>query len=189
MTARLLVAAALALTLLAYVALVRPLEARIAERYRSLSDERRTLGDEAVLTARIADAERERGGLAAALTPYQLTAPAAARAARFLDAAAASAARHGTLLGAVEAEPPATTGRTTPAAFAELPLRMTVRGAYPAVLATLRDLITAPVPLRLRLEALGPDPGARSRPVPLVATLHVVLYGLPEVADVRARSH
>ena len=176
------------LVLIAYAFVVRPLEDQIAERYRALSDARRTLGDDSQLVRRIADAEAERSRLTATLARYQLAAPSAANAARFLEAAAAAAARHGTILGTLDAEPAVQSRSTARSPVAELPFRCTLRGSYPALLATLRDLMAAPVASRITLEALAPEGASHVRPIRLVAALQVALFGLPEPASVHAGS-
>jgi hypothetical protein len=183
------IALAVGIVLVGYVLAVRPLEARIADRYAFVAAARATIDDGSALRLRIDAAESEKERLHARLARYALDARPAASVGRFLAAAGSAAQRHGAMIRALDAEPsPIERSAASTAPFAELPLRLTLRGSYTELLATLRDLIAAPLASRIALEGLAPDDRRRAGST-LVAAVHVVLLRLPERRDVRTEPH
>jgi hypothetical protein len=189
MNARTAAALALGVVIFGYLIAVRPLEARIAERYAQLASARAAIDGDAARAARSATSERDGRRLRVTLARYALGEEPVSLLRRFLDASNAAATLHGTSIRALDAEP-APTGRTAAGErlFDELSLRLTLRGSYGALLATLRTLSTAPVACRIALEALAPDDRRNGDPV-LVAVVHVVLLHLPRAAHAGAEPY
>ena len=189
MNARIAATLALAIVLIGYAVAVRPLEARIAHGYADIASARAAIEDGAALSERIAASQRERLRLRATLARYALTGDSAATLQRFLEASSAAAIRHGVSIRALDAEP---AGSSRIAAehslFDELSLRLTLRGSYAALLATLRDLVTAPPANRIALETLAPDDRRNGDPA-LAAVVHVVLLRLPPTGDASPQPH
>lgn len=182
MTARTAVALAVAIVLIGYALTVRPLEARIAERYALVAAARATIDGGSALGERIAASEREQRRLQATLARYALRDDTAVVLQRFLETSNTAATEHRTSIRALDADP-ATTGRagTSDGLFDELSLRLTLRGSYEELFATVRALTAAPLASRIALETLGPD-DRRSGDSALVAVVHVVLLRLRQTA-------
>jgi hypothetical protein len=182
------VALAVAIVVAGYALIVRPLEARIADRYAVLAVARATIDDGSARVQSIASAERERERLRALLAPSDLDARPVTALQRFLETVSAAAARNGTTIRTLDAEPTAPQRSMAAAAlFEEQALRLTLHGSYGSLLATLRALIGAPQASRISIEALAPDD--RRSATGLVASVHVVLLHLPERERVRTQSH
>ncbi len=188
MNPRATIALAAGVVLAGYALLVRPLEARIADRYALVAAARAQIDDGSLRQQSVAAVERERDRLRSLLAPSGLDIPPVAALQRFLETASAAAARNGTTIRALDAEPLAAQRRAAPPAlFEEQALRLTLHGSYGALLATLRALIAAPQASRISIEALAPDD--RRSAAGLVATVHVVLLHLPEGERVRTQPH
>lgn len=180
MNARMAAALAVAIVSIGYAVAVRPLESRIAERYAVIASARATIAGGSWLGERIAAARREQGRLRATLARTVPSGGNAATLQRFLDATGRAATRHAIAIRALEADPvPSASVPAAGALFDELSLRLTLRGSYGALLATLRELVTAPPAKRLALEMLAPDE-RRDAGGALVAVVHVVLLRLPD---------
>lgn len=186
-----MVALGLGIVFAGYVIVVRPIEAQIANRYAALAAAQQTIDHYPALSEHLALADRERNRLRRALARFRLGAGPATTLERFLQTASVATMRHGTTIRAIDAEPHATQllAAVPPPPLDELPLRLTLRGAYGALLATIRDLISAPLASRLTIEALAPDDRERARPALLVAELRVVLLRSPEKPGVRTEPH
>jgi len=182
------IALAAGIVLAGYALIVRPLEARIADRYALVAAARTTIDEGSARQQSVAAAERERERLRSMLARYGLDARPVAALQRFLETASAAAARNGTTIRALDAEPvPAQRTVAGPALFDEQALRLTLHGSYGSLLATLRALIGAPQASRISIEALALDD--RRSATGLLATVHVVLLRLPEREHVRTQPH
>jgi Tfp pilus assembly protein PilO len=186
-------AVALAVALAGYVLVVRPLEASLSERYAELDAARATLEQRLLLTARIPALERERVRLAAVLRRFHTGDRRAATIDRFLSAIARVSSRDGVAVqrvaaGAVAPFAPAT-GTTQAALVDEVPLDVTLRGAYSDIIRAARDVNDGDVATRVTLASLanaGRRPGERSE---LNAAFHVLLLREPDATTHDLQPH
>lgn len=171
--------------LIAYLAIYRPAEARIAERYLDLDRETQRLQQRLAAARRAPDVERERNRLRAQLDAQHLRDDRARLVQRFLLAAAATARRrdlHILEITSAGARPVRRAGTSAPSAsppstplFDEVPLNVTMRGSYAGLVRGVRDLCTSSLAVRLSIESLVVrDRRLRRRPE-LTATIHVTL--------------
>jgi hypothetical protein len=163
---RTLAAAVLLMVVATYIAVIRPIESTVAERYADLDSARVSLERSAILMQRLPALERERATLGARLARLHLRDSRAALVDRFLHAVARTSQRDAVAIQSVAADP-------RPAA--DLALDITIRGPYTRLIAAVRDLDSTDVAARIALTSLGNAqnrPGARPQ---LDATFHVVL--------------
>lgn len=172
-------AVALAIALAGYVALVRPVEASLNDRYAELDAARATLDQRLVLAARVPALERERLRLAAVLQRFHTGDRRDALVDRFLRTVARVSARDGVAVqrvaaGAGQSFAPGT-GTTQTSLVDEVPLDFTLRGAYADIIRAVRDVSDGDVATRVTLASLanaGRRPGRRPE---LNAAFHVLL--------------
>lgn len=189
---RALLALALAILSLGYLAVLRPLEAQISERGSALALAEREAAARAAVLAREPLAERALARQRATLARFHLDGDRAATLGRFLEAVLAASGRHGTTIRTLQTDSSSGSAavRTTAAApaFDELSLSLTLRGSYTGLLATVRDLAAAPLAARISIDTLAPDePSASSgevRSPHLLAALRIVLLRAPEKSHV-----
>jgi hypothetical protein len=178
---RLALFAAVLVLLAGYLAIFRPAEAAIADRYAQLDDGRVALDRRLGAARRAAERHDEARALAAWIRRAGLRDARSAIVDRFLRELAATAQAEGVAVRGVGTE----VMRTLPAAnaaavvFDELPLTVSLDGSYAQVLRVVRDLDRGPVAARVGVDALtgaGRDPRAPA----LRATLHVTLLRVPD---------
>jgi hypothetical protein len=180
-------ALALAIALGGYFAVVRPLEARIADRYRALDAARTAIDARRAVAAAARSSLEQHARLRAAIARFHLDAGRAASVDRFLGVAFAAANRHGAAIRALQAESQTARQATGPGPlFEEIPLQLTLRGSYAALLATVRDLAAAPIAARITIDALAPEDRTGSGPPRLLAGIGIVLLRAPAESHVRA---
>jgi hypothetical protein len=163
-----------------YLAVFRPMEVAIAERYAELDDARTTLEQSTILEKGLAAMERERSRREAEMTRIHLRESRAAAVDRFLHALATVAARDAVTVERVLAGPATPTtaaGRTTspPTALEELPLDVTLRGRYRDVIHAARELDSADLAAGIAVAELHPVAGRRQDAPQLDASFHVRL--------------
>jgi hypothetical protein len=173
-------AAVLLGALVGYGAIVRPIEARIAEHddeIAQLTDRIETrLGAE----RKIAVLQDERHRLLARLHPLHLADDRARIIERFFQLGARTGRLHDASITAIAADAPPVAGTPERSEFDEVPLVVTLRGSYGSLLQTIRDFSTSDVPVRLTVTSLvaGDRRGEQARG--LVATVRVVLLRMPD---------
>jgi len=163
------------------------------------------------MTARVADAirtnteiiaqrpalEREAQTLDKRMRDLDLRADRTALVARFVQTAARVAGERGVAIDRVEgrtaaAAPPAPSAAPQNASsvpFEPIPLEVTLSGTYSALLATIRELALAPLPVQIEIAAIeraGPGPDGARAAAPLTARLHLVLQHVSEDAPAGA---
>ena len=99
----------------------------------------------------------------------------------------AAATRRGAAIRTLQAD--AATAPRNPAggtALDELPMQLTLRGSYAALIATVRDLAAPPLAARITIDALAPEDRSPAAAPRLLATIGIVLLHRSEGANVRA---
>ena len=181
--------AAALLMLVAYLALFRPAEDTIRQRFSDIDRETTILEARLALARRDVALKRERARLRMQLQAFHLHDDRARGVQRFLVVASAIARRHGVRITEITSTATsqarrafspaasASTVRAVPstAIFDEVPLNLTVRGTYHEVLRTARDLSSANVPLRLSIDSLVLGDHRGSGTPLLTATLRATL--------------
>jgi hypothetical protein len=150
------------------------------------------------MTARVADAirtnaevlaqrpalEREAETLDKRMRDLDLRADRAALVARFVQTAARVAGERGVTIDRVEGRtaiaaplpPSAAPQNSSTVPFEPIPLEVTLDGTYNALLATIRELALAPLPMQIEIAAIErAGPGGTAVAAPLTARLHLVL--------------
>lgn len=143
---------------------------------------------------------RERQNVAQRMRGFDLRADRAALVARFVQTAARIAVQRQVSLDRVDARTaaaaaPASGGAPADAGsvpFEAIPLEVTLTGSYGGLLATIRALALAPLPMQLEIaaierNALGPGDGTDT--APLVARLHLILQHFPDDAPADSAPH
>jgi len=187
---RLALFAAVLVVLIGYLAVFRPSEAAIAERYARLDDARERLDQRLALERRAGDARAHGAALAAWIRDAGLHDARPTIVARFLRRLDRRARADGVAISGVSAEPEARPNAVAVPAvvFDELPLRITARGSYANVLRLVRDLGDGTVAARVAIVALGnADRRAPGAPA-LHATFDVTLVRLPDDAPKAVRA-
>lgn len=172
--------AALSIVAVGYVLVFRPLETSVRDRFAELDAARATLEERLARTARIPALERERDRLAAGLRRFHTGDRRAGAVDRFLRAVAAISVRRGVAVENVAsavAQPfaPAAARAAPPALVDEIPLELTLRGAYGDVIRAVRDLNDGGVAARITLASLGIAARRPGEPARLNAAFHVLL--------------
>jgi Tfp pilus assembly protein PilO len=172
--------AALSILLAGYVLLFRPLETTVRDRYTELDAARATLEARLARTARIPVLERDRVRLAADLRRFHTGDRRAATVDRFLRAVASVSFRRGVAvenIAAALAQPfaPAAARAVQAPLVDEVPLELTLRGAYADVIRAVRDLNDGGVATRVNLASLGIAARRPGEPSQLNAAFHVLL--------------
>jgi Tfp pilus assembly protein PilO len=171
--------AALSILLAGYVLLFRPLETTVRDRYTELDAARATLEARLARTARIPVLERDRVRLAADLRRFHTGDRRAATVDRFLRAVASVSFRRGVAVEniAALAQPfaPAAARAVQAPLVDEVPLELTLRGAYADVIRAVRDLNDGGVATRVNLASLGIAARRPGEPSQLNAAFHVLL--------------
>jgi Tfp pilus assembly protein PilO len=185
-----LIALALAIVLTGYLAVARPLEARIAERYALLEAARTAIDARRAAVVQLQRALEDRNRLRASLARFQLESTRATSVARLLAAAFAAANRHGATIRGFQAagatpQPPGGTGPV----FDEVPLQLSLRGTYDELLATVRDLAAAPVAARLTIDSLALEDRSGPGTPRLVAAVGIVVLRAPSEPNARTQPH
>lgn len=173
-----------------YLAVFRPLETSIAERYAAIDDARATIERSAELERVTARIEAESRSRETALRRLHLPSSKAAVADRFLQTLALVAARNALTLESLLAGSTAPALATAPAGaapFDELPLEVTVRGRYRDLIAAVRDLDSSDVAARIAIAELRPVTHRPGAAPDLDASFHVTL--LREADATHANSH
>lgn len=162
-----------------YVAMLRPMEGAIAQRYADADAVRETLDRDLASARRIPALAAEQNRSAATLARYRLHDSRATTVDRFLHAAARVAEREHVSVQSVAGEiaqvRPITARAAEPAPLDELHLDVTVRGPYDDVLRAVRELNAGDVATQIAIASLSNTerrPG--SRPL-LNATFHITL--------------
>ena len=171
--------AALAIVVAGYGLVFRPLEAAVSDRYTELDAARTTLEGRLARTARIPALERDRLRLAAGLRRFHLGDRRAVTVDRFLRTVAGVSVHRGVAVASVAAsvaQPFAPAARTAQAPLVdEIPLELTLRGAYGAVIHAVRDLNAGDVATRVTLASLANAGRRPGEPSQLNAAFHVLL--------------
>lgn len=168
---------------------VRPLEAGLAERSAAVVEARHALEDKLGATGRVSGLVHQRTRLRNHLANAHLEAGRAAATERFLRVALAAAARRGTSIREVRSASGAVPRPTgPPPVLDEVPFQLSVRGSFPALLDTVRDLINAPLAARIVIDALAPD-DRLSTTTGLIATVRVALLRAQEEPRVLTQPH
>jgi hypothetical protein len=174
-----------------YLAVFRPSEAAIAERYDQLEDARATIARDAVFERELPALERERAQREDAVNRRHLGEPPDALVDRVLRTLAAIALHDRVTLQRVAGGAPARAdlpGEPAPATFLldDLSLDVTLRGAYRDVIHAVRDLDSADFAARIAVADLRP---ALRKPhtVPrLDVSFHVTLLREADAATTHA---
>jgi hypothetical protein len=169
---RLALFGAVLVLLAGYLAIFRPCEAAIAERYGQLDDGRVMLDRRVALAARGDALRAERRRLALRLATSGTQADRTAIVGRFVRALARTArADDVSVIGIVaDSIPP-----VIPAGFDAVPIAVSLRGPYRNVIRFVRDLDRSGIAARIGIDALGnADPRVAIAP-DLRATLRVTL--------------
>lgn len=169
----------LLVAVLGYGIILRPLALQAGDRADAIERERLALAVRIAGIRGLGPLERERSELERELRALHLDAGRATTLARFLALASEIASGHRVRIAALDEDPPVSDGRnlthTAAPTLDELPLRLTLYGNYVDVMATLRQLVAAPLAARLAVDALAPDARSDARRPQLLTALHAVL--------------
>jgi len=184
---RLALFAAVLVLLGGYLAVYRPAEAALAERYARLDDGRARLDERLTLARRAGAARAQTRDLATWLRARGLAADRTTLVARFLHDLARMASAAGVDVSGVVAEPDASSRPVTPDAAAPnpleaIPLAVSLRGSYPNLLRLVRALDRDGPAMRVGVTALGNADRSGAGSPALRATLLVTLLRLPDPA-------
>lgn len=176
-------AAAVAILIAGYVALVRPLESASNDRYADLDAARAALERSVAMTRRLPALDAERSTLAGQLARVHAGERRAATIERFLRNVASVGARDRiavqSMTGGAIAPVMAATAHAAPAPLLdEIPLELAVRGRYGDVIHAVRDLNASDVAACIALASLG-NADRRGAAPQLTAAFHVILLREP----------
>ena len=182
---RLALFGAVLVLLAGYLAMFRPAEAAIADRYAQLDDGRALLDRHRVRDTGAARTRDEERALAIWIRRSGLQDAHATMVDRFLRTLAEAARLDGVRVTAVVADTSSalairTTNAASPVAFDEVPLSIAVRGTYGGVIGLVRDLDRGEIPARIGIEAVANADRTAIRSPELRATLRVTLLRLPD---------
>jgi hypothetical protein len=171
---------ALAIVLAGYAFVFRPLEAALGDRYAQVDALRATLDERLARTARIPALERERSRLTADLRRFHTDDRRTALVDRFLRTIASVSSRRGVAIAGIAAgtaQPfaPAAKSAAPAALVDEIPLELSLLGAYRNVIGAVRDLSDGAVATRVALASLGDAAHRPGEPTRLSAAFHVLL--------------
>lgn len=179
--------AAVAIVLLGFLTIVRPLETAMAERYADLDNVRERFDRDAMLARQLPALSAERTQLAATLARRHVHEPPAALVDRFLRVTARVADREHVAIQTLAAAPAAPPLHSAEAPlFEELHLDVTLRGTYDDVLRAARAINASDVATQLSVASLGNTerhPGQRPQ---LNATFHITLLREADAAPKHA---
>jgi hypothetical protein len=181
---RLALFAAVLVLLGGYLAVFRPAESDLADRYAQLDDARARLDEHLAGERRAAVTRDEARALAAWLARSGVRDDRALLVARFLRELATLARADGVRVTAVAAEAyaPAATAGARPAVLESVPLTVGLRGTYAHVIRLVRDLARGDVAARIGVDALtGADRRSAGSPA-LRASVRVTLLHVPSTA-------
>jgi hypothetical protein len=189
---RLALFAAVLVLLGGYLAVFRPAESALADRYAQLDDARVRLDERLAGERRAAVTRDEARALASWLARSGVRDDRAVLVARFLRELATLARADGVRVTAVAAEPVATSAAiaTTvahPAVLESVPLTVALRGTYAQLTRLVRDLARGDVAAQIGVDALTTADRRSAGSPALRATVRVTLLHLPDTA--RARAH
>jgi len=167
-----------------YLAVFRPAERAIAERYAQLDDDRVALADERAADRRAAAARTEARTIAGWIRTSGLHDDRPTLVARFLRELDATAHADDVRVSGVDAGIVTPVGARanapTTVHFDEIPLTVALRGTYGEIIRVIRDLGRGAVVLRIGVDALGDADRTAPRSPALHATLRVTLLRLAE---------
>jgi hypothetical protein len=190
---RLALFAAVLVLLAGYLAIYRPAEAALAERYARLDDGRARLDERLALARRAGAARTETGALDVWLRARGLADDRTTIVARFLHDLAGTAHGDGVDVTGVVAEPggaapPVAANAAPTVALDEIPLAVSLRGSYPNLLRVVRALDRDGPAMRVRISALGNADRSGAGSPALRATLLVTLLRIPDPAPKAAHA-
>jgi hypothetical protein len=190
---RLALFAAVLVLLAGYLAVYRPAEAALAERYARLDDGRARLDERLALARRAGAARTETGALDEWLRARGLADDRTTIVARFLHDLAGTARADGVDVTGVVAEPggappPVAANAAPTVALDEIPLAVSLRGSYPNLLRVVRALDRDGPAMRVGISALGNADRSGAGSPALRATLLVTLLRIPDPARKAARA-
>jgi Tfp pilus assembly protein PilO len=158
---------------------------------------RDTIRANAEIVAQQSALEREQRTVDQRARGLDLRADRAALVATFVQTAAHVAGERGVSLDRVDARAaaPASAAAANPPggmSFEAIPLEVSLRGRYDALLAAIRELALAPLPMQIEIAAVertasGPDGAATA--APLTARLHLILQHLSDDAPAGPAQH
>jgi hypothetical protein len=178
-------AAAGAILIAGYLALVRPLESAAGDRYADLDAARAALERSVAMAQRIPALEAERSALGADLARIHAGERRAATIERFLHNVADIGARDAVTVQSIFGStlPSATPAprAATPPPLDEIPLDLALRGRYGDVIRAVRDLNAGDVAAGMTLASLG-NADRRGAAPQLTAAFHVLLLREPDAS-------